>query len=210
MTQLFGVISLLLSVPSLLVATPLVHQIYYDAPGADANAVFTELSGPAFFDLDGWELKAINGSNQSVYRTISLGGHFIGADGFFLLAPAGVPTWLGLHRDLIADVDWQNGPDGLHLVDPAGTVVDAVYYGAQPLPPGFMNPTPDVDPGHSLIRRVVGWNSGDIAADFIVNPFPHPTQSVTALPEPNGWSLLSMGGILLMGFRILRRRFLND
>ena len=186
-------------------ASPLLHQVYYDAPGIDGKAVFTELSGPALFSLDGWTLQGINGETQSIYRSISLNGSRIGPDGFLLLAPASAMSSLSKAIDVVANVDWQNGPDGVYLLNPSGAVVDALFYGQQSLPPGILNIAPDPAPGRSLIRKLVGKNTGDNSVDFAVNLFPGPTQALVALPEPATATLLVLGFGLLLLYSISKR-----
>ena len=91
-------------------ATPLLSEVYYDAPGSDDGAVFVELSGPAGFVLDSWTVEGVNGSNGAVGPSITLSGT-IGADGLFVLADRfSDGTTAVANADLLANFDFQNGP----------------------------------------------------------------------------------------------------
>ena len=209
MLIIVGILALICTfIPNTTKASPLLHQVYYDAPGTDGLAVFTELSGPKQFSLDGWSLQGVNGDNQRIYRSISLSGSRIGQDGFLLLAPASALASLSTSIDVVANVDWQNGPDGVYLLNPAGTVIDALFYGQQNLPPEILNPAPDLAPGRSLIRKIVGKNTGDNSMDFTVSLAPRPSQRAYApLPEPAAGTLLLVGvGLVFLRFLLKFKR----
>ena len=113
----------LVTIPHTAWATPIVIQeVLYDAPGPDAPFAFTELVGPPGISLDGWSLVGVNGSTGSPYRTIDLTGSSIPLDGIFVIATASASIELAAERDLIGNVDWQNGPDAIQLRNTLGEV----------------------------------------------------------------------------------------
>ena len=96
--------------------TAFINEFHYDNIGGDVGE-FIEIAAPAGFDLTGWSLVLYNGSNGSVYNTISLTGISVldaGAGfGFVSLSVTGL----------------QNGsPDGIALVDDNGTVREFLSY----------------------------------------------------------------------------------
>ena len=114
-------------------AAPLISEVYYDAPGSDDGAVFVELSGPTGFVLDGWRVDGVNGSNGAVGPSIALSGA-IGVDGLFVLADRfSDGTTAVANADLLANFDFQNGPDSVVLRDETSGIRDALGYGDEPL-----------------------------------------------------------------------------
>lgn len=92
-----------------------VNEIHYDNDGTDANER-VEIAAPAGTSLAGWKLALYNGGDGKVYATINLTGN--------------VPSQCGGHGTLaFAATGLQNGsPDGLALVDVAGSVVQFLSY----------------------------------------------------------------------------------
>jgi hypothetical protein len=87
---------------------PWVNEFHYDNPGSDQNEGF-EVAGPAGFDLTGWTIELYNGSNGSMYSTVTLSGQ-LPDDG------SGFGALWFLHPLI------QNGaPDGFALINPGGT-----------------------------------------------------------------------------------------
>ena len=193
-------------------ALPVLLEVYYDAPGADAASVFTELAGTGGFSLDGYSLVGINGSNGAVYRTIALTGARIPGDGIFVLATASASGTTLDARDFIANVDWQNGPDAVQLLAPGGSVVDALQYGSlAAFAAGEGSSAADVTPGRSLSRDARATDSNDNAADFrIATPGPGSGFAAPVLlrrisvPEPGTLTLVAMA--LLLAASLKRRR----
>ena len=68
--------------------TVVLNEVYYDAIGADAGEVFTELFGPAGMSLSGWSLVGINGNTGLEYITVDLTGAVIPTDGLLVIAEA--------------------------------------------------------------------------------------------------------------------------
>lgn len=205
--------------PAPAAALPLTHpvlgEVVYDAPGADGPGVFTELHGPPGMALGDWALLGVNGSSGEVYRTVPLSGAVLPADGILVLASAAAAGAVLAARDLVAAVDWQNGPDAVLLRDPAGLVADALQYGdAGVHGAGEGTPAPDVAPGSSLARRGFGLDSDDNARDFAVLEVPTPGRAprpaapprATPLAEPPVAALLIAALAVLGSLRRSRRR----
>lgn len=94
-----------------------INEFHYDNVGGDTGE-FIEVAGPAGTDLTGWSLVLYNGSNGTVYNTISLSGTINDVSNGFGFVVSTLPA-NGL----------QNGsPDGIALVDNNGTVVEFLSY----------------------------------------------------------------------------------
>ncbi|MEM7701951.1 MAG: lamin tail domain-containing protein [Pseudomonadota bacterium] len=91
-----------------------INEIHYDNSGGDVGER-VEVAGPAGTDLSGWQLLLYNGNGGVVYDTINLTGTIPDQDDGF--------GTLGFDTTGI-----QNGPDGLALVRPDGTVVQFLSY----------------------------------------------------------------------------------
>ena len=199
--------------PAPVVAAPILQEVFYDASGADSAEVFTEIFGPAGMLLDGWSLVGINGGTGTAYRTIDLTGAIIPLDGLLTIATGSADPSLAAVRDFTANVDWQNGPDAVQLIDPFAVIVDAIQYGdAAANNAGFGLPALDAAAGSSLSRDLFGTNTGDNFADFVVGVpspgmgpvpiMPPPGPGPTPVPEPA--TLLMVGaGILAVTVRRL-------
>ena len=114
---LFTATLLLALAPLRASAAPLISEAFYDAVGSDNGLVFVELYGEPGASLDGLFLEGINGANGSAGPTIALSGVFP-ADGIWLLADDvgdGTSSVAGAH--LIANFDFQNGPDSSVSLD---------------------------------------------------------------------------------------------
>ncbi len=178
----------------------LINEVLYDGDGSDADDVFTELFGSPGLVLDGWSLTGTNGTDGSVYRSLDLTGGVIPADGIFLIAT--LDTVFG-GVDFYANVDWQNGPDSIQLLDPAGTIVDALQYGdAGTFNGGEGFPAPDVSAGLSLSRDSYGTDTNDNVSDFTVleSPTPGAGPRMASVPEPGSLLLMAPGVVCLLWF----------
>jgi hypothetical protein len=145
-----------------------IDELFYDEEGSDGPSVFTELWGPVGMSLDGWKLEGINGADDKVYRVVSLNGGVIGTDGRLVIATAQASGTTLMAQDLVGEVDWQNGPDAVRLVDASGRVVDAIQYGVKSgFARGEGRPAAEASAGKSL-SRVGHVDTGDNAADFVV------------------------------------------
>ncbi len=98
-------------------ATVFVNEIHYDNTGTDAGEA-VEVAGPAGTDLSGWSLVLYNGNGGGAYEATPLSGTIPDQDDGFGTLSFGYPS-NGI----------QNGsPDGVALVDPAGSVVQFLSY----------------------------------------------------------------------------------
>ncbi|HEX2483837.1 MAG TPA: lamin tail domain-containing protein [Myxococcota bacterium] len=188
-------------------ALPLLSEVLYDATGSDDGALFVELYGTPGTSLEGWSIEGVNGADGEVTHTIPLTGS-IPADGVFVVADATAegPTAVA-NADLLANFDFQNGPDSVVLRDALGGAVDALGYGA--FDPGTFfagegNAAPDGAAGTSLARVFANIDTDDNAADFALLDVPTPgVAPVSPVPEPSGAVLVATG---LAGLALSRRR----
>lgn len=175
---------------------PVLSEVYYDAPGSDDGQIFVEIAGLPGTSLEGFRLRGVNGSNGAFGPTILLSGT-IAADGIFVVADrtsSGVTSVL--NADLIANFDFQNGPDSVLLLN-GEKIVDALGYGVfegGEVFAGEGNPAPDVAPGSSLARVWANVDSDDNVVDFMVLTSPSPgVAPLAAIPEPGSALLLGLG-----------------
>ena len=184
-------------------ATPIIQEVFYDALGPDKGSVFTELYGSPGTALDGWSLVGVNGANGMPYRTLDLTGAVIPTDGLLVLATASAIGALLAVRDVVANVDWQNGPDAVLLYDAFGGLVDALQYGSAGMHNrGAGAPAPDSPAGLGLTRDALSTDTGDNATDFFASP---PTPGFRAAPVPVSEPSV-FGLILVAAWAALRRR----
>lgn len=94
-----------------------INEIHYDNAGTDAGEAI-EVAAPAGTNLDGWQLVLYNGSNGSPYTTLDLTGAVTGQTGGY-----------GTQAIFLPSNGLQNGsPDGIALVDAAGTIIQFLSY----------------------------------------------------------------------------------
>ncbi len=202
---------LALSRPGL--AVPWLHEVFYDAEGADAAHVFTEIGGNPGTSLDGYQLVGIDGGSGLVYRQIDLSGALIPEDGLLVIATSRAVGAVLSVRDFIADVDWQNGPEAIQIWNALGEVVDALQYGdAGALHLGEGAFAPDPLSGFALARDLFGTDTGDNHVDFhVATPTPGegltiaPAPVPVPVPEPSPWTAVAFG-LLFTGGAAWERR----
>jgi hypothetical protein len=122
-----------------------INEIDYDQVGADAGG-FVEIAnaGTATASLDGLALVLVNGGDGSEYARSSLTG---------VLAPGAY---------LAIDLDAQNGPDGVALVDTAaGSLLDALSYEGEIHAASIGGATFDLVEGTPLAAAVADSNTVD-------------------------------------------------
>lgn len=177
-------------------AQPVISEVLYDAAGTDNGGVFVELFGLPGTLLDGMQLEGVNGTDGSVYQSVLLAGS-IPVDGIFVIGDdSGDGTSLVSQADLIADVDFQNGPDSIVLRGSEG-VLDALGYGDFSTA-GFAGEgtaAPDAASGQSLARFNPLLDTDNNLGDFQVLDVPTPgAVPVSAVPVPPA-VLLFLSGI---------------
>ncbi len=109
-------------------ALPVLSEVFYDAIGVDDGLSFVELYGAPGTDLSGMLIQGINGTGGTLTDDITLSG-VIPADGLFVIADGLADgTTQVANADLIANFDFQNGPDSVVLFS-GEVALDAVGYG---------------------------------------------------------------------------------
>lgn len=182
-------------------ATPLISELFYDAVGSDDGQGFVELSGTPGTLLDGMTLEGVNGAGGAIGPVIALSG-VIAEDGLFLVADtmSGGGTSVPL-PDLLANFDFQNGPDSVVLRSSGGAALDAVGYGsfgAGDVFAGEGGSAPDAPSGSSLARFFADVDTDDNALDFGVLAMPTPgIAEFATVPEPTTAALMSVGLVML-------------
>ena len=145
------------------VTAPYVSEIHYDNVGTDADESI-EITGPAGFDLTGWQIVLYNGNGGAAYNTRTLSGT--------------IPTVCGDAGVIVATYPQdgiQNGsPDGIALVRADGTVAEFLSYeGPMTAVGGPANGMTSIDigvfessapVGQSLQRSSAGIWTGPIAS----------------------------------------------
>jgi hypothetical protein len=185
---------------------PILSEVYYDAVGSDDAQVFVEIAGAPGTSLEGFFVEGINGTNGAVGPTIMLSG-VIGPSGLFVVADRSSDgsTSVAL-ADLLANFDFQNGPDSV-ILRRGELIVDALGYGVFSMSEIFAGegrPAPDAAPGSSLARLFANLDSDDNQIDFRVLAEPTPGLAAFASVPESGASLLL--GLGLSGLALAGRR----
>jgi PKD repeat protein len=150
-----------------------INEVLYTTPGPDSGT-FIELLGNPGTDLSGYTIEGINGRDGGNYETITLpAGTTIPTDGYFVVGDSTTAN-----ADLVSsDTDLQNGPDSVQLVNPSGTVVDALGYGEVDATETFAGegqPAVETPNGYSVGRNAWSRDTDDNAADFFQWASPTP------------------------------------
>ena len=185
----------------------LLSEVFYDAVGTDDGLSFVEIYGVPGTDLTGLLVEGINGTGGLVTDSIALSG-LIPADGLFVLADglADGTTHVG-GADLIANFDFQNGPDSV-VLRAGETVLDAVGYGvfaATDVFAGEGNPAVDPAAGSAIARLFADLDTGNNAADFAAAAPTPGSAAFSSVPEP-GTAALVASGLALLGWQGSGRR----
>lgn len=195
MGRALGAALLLLVLPQVAAALPLISEVFYDAVGSDDGKGFIELFGTPGSSLDGFFVEGVNGANGAVTVSLALSGTF-DTGGLFVLADSlSDGSTLVAHADLVLNFDFQNGPDSVQLLAPGGSVIDALGYGV--FDPGEVfagegSPAPDASAGSSLARLFADQDTDDNAVDFAI-AMPTPGSAPMSVPEPASVALLAAG-----------------
>jgi len=161
----------------------IISEVFYDASGSDNGVTFVELYGTP----------GVNGLDGSIYRTVMLSG-VIPADGVFVIGDdSGDGTTLVALADLVGNVDFQNGPDSIALMNSMG-VIDALGYGdfTSAVFAGEGSAAPDVMAGNSLVRFNPLLDTDNNLADFLALTVPTPgfvPSSVVPVRYCGAWGL---------------------
>ena len=195
-------------------ASVVLSEVLYDSAGSDNGNAFVELFGTPGALLDGLLLEGVNGSDGSVYRSITLAG-LIPADGVYVIGDdSGDGTTLVANTDFVAAVDFQNGPDSIVLRDTGG-ILDALGYGdfTGIVFAGEGSAAPDVPSGSSLARSSPQGDTDNNLVDFIALDLPTPgsvpgSAPVSAVPLPASLWLFMTGivGLFTTGRRLGSKR----
>jgi len=185
-----------------------ISEVLYDAVGTDNGTVFVELWGAPGTSLDGWHIEGVNGADGAVGPSLALTGQ-IGAGGFFVVADSDAGTTQVANADLLANFDFQNGPDSVVLRDALGNVLDALGYGVFGVAEIFAgegSPAPDGLAGQSLARVFANRDTNDNAADFALLDTPTPGSGPLLVPEPGAAAPLALFSCALGLARRFRSR----
>lgn len=187
---------ILLATASTARASLLISEVFYDAVGSDDGRVFVELYGAAGTVLDGYAVRGVNGSGGAFTPVLALSG-VVPESGFFVVADRVGTTEVTevANAGLLLNFDFQNGPDSVELLDPAGVVLDAVGYGEFAVGDVFAgegNAASGASSGSSIARRFANVDTNDNAADFLVLASPTPGIGEIAVPEPGGAMLFGV------------------
>jgi len=148
-----------------------INEVYYDTAGTDSKEEWIELYNPTDLDLDlsGYKLK----SNELAPFTIVSG--IAKAKSYFVIAKNSI----GFHTLYDFDpsiagmtINLSNEGDYVVLLDAAGVELDSVAWGSA-MYPGIVS-SKVVKTGHSLERKILGFDSDDCSTDFIEIPVPTP------------------------------------
>jgi hypothetical protein len=182
-----------------------ISELLYDAVGTDNGTLFVELWGAPGTSLYGWHLEGVNGGDGAIGPIVTLSGQ-IGEDGFFVVADSDAGTTQVANADLLANFDFQNGPDSVVLRDALGNVLDALGYGVfgeAEIFAGEGQPAPDGIAGQSLARIFANRDTNDNAADFVLLDIPTPGSGPLVVPEP---AALAPLGLFVAALALARLR----
>jgi hypothetical protein len=141
-----------------------INEVLYDPDGPDAGREFVEIAnnGPFAATLEGLTLEAGDGSRADDWKTVWTGRADVA------ISPGGLYRvgLAGPGEGEPADLDLQNGPDGVRLIK-SGFELDRLGWGNLAHPEYYEGvPAPAVRSGHSLARKEDGVDRNDNAADF--------------------------------------------
>jgi hypothetical protein len=149
--------------------TLVINEIDYDQSSTDA-AEFIELKnvGAEAVSLAGLRIELVNGSNGSIYNTITLASTTLAAGDYFVIGSALVPNVDQVAFTVAGSI--QNGaPDGLRLMTAANVIIDQMSYeGAMSTTEGTSAGADTNDDVLSLSRVPDGQDTNDNGVDFVL------------------------------------------
>ncbi len=165
---------------------PLISEVFYDTPGADATEEWVEIYNPTDTtqDLSGWILTDL--SQDFIFPTPTQ----IEPGSFLTIAKntTGFQNLYGFGPDLDSlNFSLNNSGDQVILKNSFNEVVDAVVYETGvwcPEPDFCVEPHPGVPTGYSIERVPANEDSDDCAMDFIDQKYPSPGTTPVILEEP--------------------------
>ncbi len=185
-----------------------ISELLYDAIGSDNGTVFVELYGEPGTSLEGWRIEGVNGADGAIGPILTLAGA-ISSDGFFVVADSDLGATQVANADLLANFDFQNGPDSIVLRDALGNLLDALGYGlfgATEIFAGEGSAAPDGAAGQSLARLFANQDTNDNLADFALLDVPTPGSGPLSVPEPVAAAPLALFACALCVARARRTR----
>jgi hypothetical protein len=156
----------------------LINEILYDPTGADLGFEWIELlnNSEEEVNLNGWEIQ-VAGTTFKNALTIPL-DMIVQPSEYVVICEEEVECDF-----VVSKLGFQNGgssSDGIHLLDPGGTIIDSVIYDSpntnsltNELGVIVTSPAPSVESGESLGRRL-DMDSDDNSFDFIAFELPTP------------------------------------
>ncbi len=167
-------------------ASPVISEVFYDAEGSDDGLEFIELYNPTgeTLDLAGWKIEWGNGASPGEWKLQAALSAQMPPYSFYLVGEANVSG-----ADLTTNLELQNGPDAVRLLDSGGLIADLVGYGDQLAfsSPEYYEtlPFPQVSPGHSVERKPGylsplagnGQDTNNNSADLLERDDPEPQNS---------------------------------
>ncbi len=180
-----------------------INELYYDPAGSDSTLKeeFVELYNPESYPVDIGHLRIEYGGTSFGYGHVDLPlGAVIPAGSFFLIGDENVESTFGVAPDLVSPLAFQNGDsdpadpyyklsptDAVRLVGYRWVPLDTVLYDVpneNGLPGDVNGPdnpaaaeelNPDVQPGHSLSRKLPGLDTNH-NSDWQDQTSPNPKQ----------------------------------
>jgi hypothetical protein len=172
--------------------TPVLNEIYYDAPGIDDDREYVEIFNPApeTLRLEDFRLESLNSRGEWIL--LYDGGPYdrVPPGGVFLVGGDELPV--SPQDNLYAALP--NSKGSIRLVDLRGEVVDLVGYGEDAAAYEGA-PLPDVEAGRSLSRDPDGADTDDNARDLRddLPPSPgflnRPARDLALVGSQDAWGL---------------------
>ncbi|RLB59179.1 MAG: hypothetical protein DRI34_02720 [Deltaproteobacteria bacterium] len=171
-------------------ANLVISKVLYDSDGNPDLYAYIEIFGPADLVLDHYSIVGYNGSTDSEYMEIDLGGYTLPANGHLVLARTDTAWDTSLVDIFTDDADLQNGTnndgDGVQIRWAGITTVDALAYEGDAAGEGNPADSADYDTTYDitycLARRYDNSNgtyldSDDNSIDFMTRTYCTPGEA---------------------------------